>query len=132
MTITSLLREAGIAATLGRRGLARPAILWNLVIAGWLQQCKNSVNVTPQKARSFPFVSVRVSSEDIFLRRHGSESFVNFNTLIRIFPPRSGSGMIGEVQISLDFIRGQRSIVTFRFSAGDTMMRGRIYASRGM
>jgi hypothetical protein len=37
-----------------------------------------------------------------------------------------------EVHISLDFMGGQRSIVTFRFSAGDTMMRGRIYASRGM
>jgi len=45
---------------------------------------------------------------------------------------RIESGYMWEVQISLDFIGGQRSIVTFRFSAGDTMMRGRIYASRGM
>jgi|HubBroStandDraft_2_1064218.scaffolds.fasta_scaffold72190_2 hypothetical protein len=35
-----------------------------------------------------------------------------------------------EVQISLDFMRGERSIVTFRFCAGDTLMRDRIYASR--
>jgi hypothetical protein len=52
--------------------------------------------------------------------------------LPRISPLRIGSGKSGEVQISLDFIGGQRSIVTFRFSAGDTMMRRRIYASRGM
>jgi hypothetical protein len=36
-----------------------------------------------------------------------------------------------EVEISLDFIAGQRSIVSFRFPAGDTTMRRRIYASRG-
>jgi hypothetical protein len=81
---------------------------------------------------NFLFASVRVSSGDIQIRPDGLESFFNFAAIIRIFAPRNGRGNIREVQISLDFMGRQRSIVTFRFSAGDTMMRGRIYASRGM
>jgi hypothetical protein len=54
MSVTFLFREAGIAATLGRRGLARPAVLWNLVIATGLQQCENLVNVAPQNKVELP------------------------------------------------------------------------------
>jgi hypothetical protein len=56
-------------------------------------------------------------------------SFTAF--LHTIKPPPCFSGL-EEVQISLDFITGERSIVTFRFSAGDTMMLDRIHVSRGM
>jgi len=60
------------------------------------------------------------------------ESSLHFAAILTISALQIGCGDLTEVQISLDFIQGQRSIVTFRFSAGDTMMWRRIYASRGM
>jgi hypothetical protein len=81
---------------------------------------------------SLPFASVRVSPGAIQPQQQGLESTRNSGALIRNSAPRNRTVNFREVQISLDFIGGQRSIVTFRFSAGDTMMRRRIYASRGM
>jgi hypothetical protein len=131
MSITFLLREAGIAAALGRRGPARPAVLWCLPIAAGLKECKNLVNDPPQYFRDFAFALSGVSPRDIqpgFFGLQSSSKFCRGNSYFKlgIWP-----GNLGEVQISLDFIGGQRSIVTFRLSAGDTMMRERIYASRG-
>src|ERR1700691_1120218 len=60
------------------------------------------------------------------------ESLFEFQPHPRISGAQNEHAKFGEVRISLDFTRGQRSIVTFRFSAGDTMMRVGIYASRGM
>ena len=74
----------------------------------------------------------RGSSEDIERALAGSRSLCKIKAQLCFSELREDSGDIREVQISLDFIGGQRSIVTFRFSAGDTMMRRRIYASRGM
>src|SRR5216683_2757098 len=53
ISFTFLSREAGIAAAPGRRARARPAVLWNLSIAGGLQQCENLVNTTSNDIAGF-------------------------------------------------------------------------------
>jgi hypothetical protein len=63
MSITFLFREAGIAAAQGRRGLARPAVLWNPGIEAGLKTCKNLVNVAAINKAIFQFPFVRVSPE---------------------------------------------------------------------
>jgi hypothetical protein len=80
----------------------------------------------------FLFLFVRVSPEGFSTTAGWFRISLYFWALNQFFVLRIEFEYVGEVQISLDFIEGQRSIVTFRFSAGDTMMRGRIYASRGM
>jgi hypothetical protein len=56
MSITFLLWAAGIAAALGRRGLARPAVLWIPVIAGLLMRWENSINATCNKSNDWIFL----------------------------------------------------------------------------
>jgi hypothetical protein len=126
------LREAGIAAALGRRGRARPAVLWNPAIAAALRECENWVNVTVQIDAKLPVLFLFASPREIFNGVTLSKSLLDLQAFLRFSAPRNGFEHFKEVQISLDFIGGQRSILTFRFSAGDTMMRDRIYASRGM
>ena len=95
---------------------------------------KYLVNVAASKSEEiFQFLFlVRVSRQGFSTTAEWFRISLYFRALHRFCALRIEFGDVGEVQISLDFIGGQRSIVTFRFSAGDTMMRGRIYASRGM
>jgi len=62
---------------------------------------------------------------------HGLESLFA-QTSVQAPSRWKGRGSPGQVRISLDGMRGKGAIVTFRFYAGITGMRDRIYASRGM
>jgi hypothetical protein len=90
---------------------------------------KRGRSMEPGTSCLLPFAT---RPRDIFPRRDGLESSGNLGAVLSDSEQQNGSAYFSEVQISLDFNGGQRSIVTFRFSAGDTMMRARIYASRGM